>query len=227
MASEKIPSTLNFVFKSYHSPSSADINLAWTEGYFILDTNVLLNFYRYSAATRDHLFKLLNALKPRIWIPHHAALEFERKRRSIIAEQKSMFSKVREIVSNNIKSLENGIVNLNLERRHSTIDPKGFLKSIDDAKESFLSALSELESTQPDVYQEDAIHAKLNDLLKDCIGLPYSTQAEIDNIVKEYENRLLNRIPPGFLDSVKSKGNEKQFLFKEIIYPAEIGDLII
>lgn len=227
MTVEKTPATLNAAFRSYQTPSLDDMNRAWVEGYFVLDANMLLNFYRYSTATRDRLFKILDTLKPRIWVPHHAALEFERRRRSIIAEQKSMFSKVRGIVASNIKALENGIVSLNLERRHSTIDPKRFLKSIDDAKENFLSALSKLELAQPDVYQEDAIHIKLNDLLDGCIGPPYSSQDEIDKIVKDYDYRLVNRIPPGFQDAVKSKADEPKFSFSEIIYPAEIGDLII
>lgn len=45
----------------------------WKSGVFILDTNVLLNLYRYSKETRDTLFKAMNQLKDRLWMPYHIA----------------------------------------------------------------------------------------------------------------------------------------------------------
>ena len=40
----------------------------------MLDANVLLNLYRYPEPARKDLFKVLNKIKERIWVPYHAAL---------------------------------------------------------------------------------------------------------------------------------------------------------
>src|SRR5688572_10376163 len=77
-------------FFGYYPPSAEKYARLWREGLIVLDTNVLLNLYRLPTTARDELLTVLELLRDRIWIPHHVALEFQRRRLTVIsAERKS------------------------------------------------------------------------------------------------------------------------------------------
>ncbi len=86
------------LFPQYDDPSNQDYGVAWKESLFVFDTNLLLNLYRYQSSTRDELLKVLGQLSGRIWIPHHVALEFQRNRLKVIAEQTRRFTEVRRTI---------------------------------------------------------------------------------------------------------------------------------
>ena len=73
------------IFPGYYRPSDDQVSEAWATGLFVLDANVLLNLYRYPKEARDNLIEVLNKVSDRIWIPNHAALEYQRNRPSVIA----------------------------------------------------------------------------------------------------------------------------------------------
>ena len=73
----------------------------------MLDTNVLLDMYRYSAGTRNDFFALFEKIADRIWIPHQVGLEFSRNRPGVIAEQVQMFQKATSGLSSLRKSTAN------------------------------------------------------------------------------------------------------------------------
>lgn len=51
------------MFKGYSNYSNEEYAEIWKEGMIVLDTNILLNFYRYSKETRDELYNTLKKLK--------------------------------------------------------------------------------------------------------------------------------------------------------------------
>ena len=111
------------LFPQYEICTPERIALAWKRGLFVFDTNVLLNLYRYQSVTRDELLKTIGQLSPRIWIPYHVALEFQRNRLKVIAEQDRRFSEVRKIVEGTRAHLSGELNKLQLQKRHSLIDP--------------------------------------------------------------------------------------------------------
>ncbi len=48
------------LFPQYDDLSSQDYGIVWKNALFVLDTNVLLNLYRYQAGTRDELLNVLS-----------------------------------------------------------------------------------------------------------------------------------------------------------------------
>ncbi|MFI5916087.1 PIN-like domain-containing protein [Dactylosporangium sp. NPDC051541] len=76
------------------------------EGLVVVDTNVLLDAYRYTQAARLELFSALKALGDRLWIPHQVALEFHRNRLTVIASHGDAYSEVVKTVGDFRKSYE-------------------------------------------------------------------------------------------------------------------------
>src|SRR5229473_897063 len=86
-------------FPGFYRPTKAEFDRLWKEGWFVFDTNVLLNPYRYAPDTREDLLKVMEEVHERTWIPHHVALEYQRKRVRVIADQHGKFVKMANDVS--------------------------------------------------------------------------------------------------------------------------------
>ena len=50
------------MFPGYYSPTKDEYEQLWTEGLFVLDTNILLNLYRLPKGAREDLFEILEQL---------------------------------------------------------------------------------------------------------------------------------------------------------------------
>ena len=68
------------LFRGYYSPTNDELDRMWNEGLIVLDTNALLNLFRYTESTRAEFLTVLQAIAEQLWIPHQIALEFQRRR---------------------------------------------------------------------------------------------------------------------------------------------------
>jgi PIN like domain len=55
----------------------------------VIDTNVLLNLYRYNESTRDDPLEVLQKVGDRLWVPHQVMKEFWRTRVGVLASRGS------------------------------------------------------------------------------------------------------------------------------------------
>src|SRR5437660_4489215 len=94
-------------FPGFYRPTDEGFEQLWKEGWFVLDANILLNLYRYQEKARGEFMKVLEALAPRIWVPHQALLEYQRNRVKTIREQLQKFRDVRKLV--NFTTLQNNL----------------------------------------------------------------------------------------------------------------------
>jgi len=187
------------MFRGFYRHTDEEYNDLWSKGTFILDASVLCNLYRLPRNASDEMLAVLKNISDRLWVPHHAALEFHRNRLSIISEQKRRFTEVRNVFNATRKEFESGLTKLNLSKRHSVIKPDEFKQKFKDLLDLFEKELAEHESMQSDVSDPDALLTKLDELLDNKIGAPLKGQKEIDDICKEGKIRYTQKIPPGIL----------------------------
>jgi hypothetical protein len=181
------------LFPEYSELSNKDYVDAWREAHFVFDTNVLLNLYRYRAGTRDELLKILDELRERIWIPHHVALEFQRNRLYIIAEQNRRFSEVLRVVEKTRANLFAEIDKLDIHNRHSLIDPQTLMVGFEQVVDTFLSSLGKLRETQQKLSEPDPLKGRIEDLFEGRVGNSPKDQMELDEITTV---RLTTNLPP-------------------------------
>ena len=74
------------LFPGFYRPSEEEFHRVWHEGIFVLDTNVLLNLYRYPEEARNEFLNLMGNISNRLWIPNQVGLQFQQNRLSVIAE---------------------------------------------------------------------------------------------------------------------------------------------
>lgn len=214
-------------FPSFYRLSSQDFRKLWANGLIVFDTNVLLNLYRYQASTSDSLLKVMYEVSDRLWIPHHVGLEFQRRRLSVISEQNKRYSEVRNVVQKSISNLIGQLNDLKLEKRHTHIDPKSFIHSIERSQEGFMKQLDKHEQSCISVTGEDPFRQQLDELFDGKLGNPPASQKELDKLFEEGKTRYSKRVPPGFEDSGKAETSANSFVHDGLSYKAEYGDLLI
>lgn len=215
------------LFPQYADSTNQDYGIVWKQALFVFDTNVLLNLYRYQSGTRDELLNVLEQLSERIWIPHHVALEFQRNRIKVIAEQSKRFSEVRRTIEKARSSLFSELEKLQLQKRHSLINPQPLTTGFESLVDNFLAELDRLQETQQKLTAPDPLKQKIETLFDGKVGSPPSNQTEIDDLYKQADTRFKLKIPPGYQDADKDKEEPDEHIHGGIIYKRKYGDYLV
>lgn len=220
------------LFKGFYTPSPSEIKKAWEseKTLFVFDTNVLLNLYTYTEATRNDFFQIINKLSNRIWLPYHVGLEYQRNRLNVIKNEKGIFNDIHTYLDNLEKNIttNNKLQELKLNQRLPDLHEKTE-KIKDDMNKLIAEYKKEVDKwnkRQPDVRSSDAIRKKIDHIFNQRIGLPPKDQEWLDSIYKEGEKRYKLNVPPGYKD-MKDKEDKDNFLYANLEYIPMYGDLII
>ncbi len=212
----------------FYRPSDDEFKLIWNKATFVMDANVLLNLYRYPSKASEDLLGALARLSDRLWLPYHAALEYQRNRLIVVAEQKKKFADVRNLIEETRTNLHTQIGKLQLKKRHSTIDVEEFLGSFDALTKAFLENLERLEEAQRNISDEDQMRNHIDTVLSGKIGPVMFDQNRLNEIYKHGESRYAIEMPPGYMDAKKEKpGEPDSFQYGGLIYKRQFGDLIL
>jgi hypothetical protein len=197
---------LKTLFPGYHPLDSQDYQAIWQDAYFILDTNVLLNLYRYSEKTRKEFIELLKAdsIKNRIWIPHQVAYEYSKNRLDTISFQQQAYKSIQDDLAELIISFQNKT--LQKYKRHpfvnsSEIHDKLSALANEISRDLEKKSILHIESTQNDVIYDTLLQifdGKIGEALKD-----------VKVIYQEADKRYEAKTPPGYSDTKNKNGVEK------------------
>ncbi len=215
-------------FPGYYRLSEAEFATLWKDAAFVLDANVLLNLHRYPEKAREDLLKVLQKIAAQLWIPHQAALEYQRNRQTVIADQRSRFADVRKILETAQQNLESELQQLQLKRRHSNINPDSFTKKLVKLTGEFTAELDALEKAHTANVEKDELRERIENLFEGRLGQPPADQKTLDTLYKEGEERFAKFIPPGYLDRKKEKDKQgDDYAYGGLSYKRKFGDFIV
>lgn len=180
--------------QEFYTPTSAEFASLWNEAFFALDANVLLDVYRYSPATTNQLIDVLAKLGDRVWVPHQAAIEYQRNRLGVRATVLEAYDKAALKLDSALQDLKDAL-RKNAESA-SLLD--GATKAIDAAKKKLEGTKARHDKLVPG----EKLHDRLTDLLDGKVGPPY-TAPDLAAKHKVAEERFKNRVPPGYRDAAK------------------------
>jgi len=195
-------------FREHHKLADDEQKRLWESCLFVLDTNVLLNIYRYADATREDLFRVLRHLGPRVWVPFEAAREFYTNRLNVINEQRSKYKKLADAVSSQLSQLDQG----HFKR-------SGFLKIgelqeiLRPAVEQALGFIEQQGQAHPDLLTHDPYLETLVSIIGESIGNELTPEQSAREAT-DAKDRIDRRQPPGYEDVRKPA-------------PARYGDVFI
>lgn len=199
-------------FPGHFLNPAADHSL-WDRCIFVFDTNILLNLYRYSDETRALFIKTLRLFRERIWIPYRVADEYLENRLNIIYEQQEEYEKAIADINKLKGKLENS-------RQHPFVSAKT-MKGVGGSLEKAIEELNQNKDAHTRRITSDEIKDEIADIFEDRVG-NISSDAELEEIIKEGAARYEQKIPPGYSD-IKKQGGDSSLNSRCRPY----GDLII
>ncbi|WP_394615077.1 PIN domain-containing protein [Lentzea sp. JNUCC 0626] len=192
-----------------HYPLTEDEETAlWAQALIVLDTNALLNMYRYSPRAREELHDALSMVKDRLWMPHQVGCEFHSNRVKRILEQLS----IEKSVSSALDDIENVTKsNLGKFRKNAFVSTDELsslvVSAIGEARKKLASAREERDQSYGISVREDPILTRLANLYEGRVGSGYS-DSEMVEVVGQADARYERSEPPGYKDKSK-EGMEK------------------
>jgi hypothetical protein len=184
-------------FPGHFPPAEGEINRLWKTCIFVLDTNILLNLYRYSDSTRNEFIRVLHALKERLWLPHRAAQEYFENRLTVIAQQEKAYAEA-------LKTIQTLQADLSNVRQHPFLSDK-LMRKLTQVLAEVTGELNETKTAHAKRTSSDEIRKRIADLFDGKVGTTYSDE-QLAAICKEGEERYSKKIPPGHKDEIKDEG---------------------
>jgi hypothetical protein len=205
-------------FKWYFPLSGKEIEYIWKNGMLTVDTNVLLDLYRYHKNTRRTLLDSLNSFKGRAWISYQVADEFFRNRNKVILSATGAFNEAERMINDLKKAIEEPLNKLKSNRIIPDELEDKLEKAINVALNEAGQGISKIRSEYPNYRTSDPILDSVCNLFNSSVGSPF-TKDELPDIIKEAKRRKESKIPPGFLDSNKDGDRPfgDYFVWKQII----------
>lgn len=198
-------------FPGYYKPTEDEFAELWKEGIIVLDTNVLLDLYRYTDSTVKYLLDIIEQYKDKIWIPYQVSLEYHNNLNETIITQIKSYTKT-------IKTLEDFKNQLDAKKSHPFLETNlhdeinSFCKKFDD----------ELQKKKEEIERliiENPIKESVASALDNSVGDDF-TNEDLEKIYNEGAQRYSKECPPGFKDHKKPTHREQYgdlIVWKEMI----------
>jgi hypothetical protein len=207
-------------FSGYKTPTKEDWRSVLTSGLIVVDTNVLLNLYRYNQDARTSLLETLQKFGDRLWVPHQVMDEFWRNRESALEDSarqlEQSVASLRVNLDKSISDLRHWVNRVSLDRA-SAARLEGAMKSALDQVVAEMQAVVDSSGVEMEEdTSRDSVVSALSDLLHGKVGSPLYARDHAAAVI-EGKRRVEEQIPPGYKDKKKQvRGDD-----------TEVGDYLV
>jgi len=209
------------LFFEYYSTPEVQINKIWETCLFSYDTNILLNFYRYTDQTRNKFIEVIDKLRDRSILTNHAAVEFHRNRLVTIAGQTKAYDSLYDFLNEKFNQIEN---ELNQHKKHTYIQSTHIKNQFDKTFKQVNKDILKLKAEHPDLYKNDPTRDRITELFSGKVSNPYD-ETKLSDIYKKGKTRYEKKIPPGYEDLKNKKDHDENSLYGDLIIWNQIMDL--
>lgn len=194
-------------FREYASATASDYAEVLRKGLVVVDTNVLLDLYRYQAYTREDLLATMTALGERLFIPHQVATEFWRGREGAVREGLGVSADLARDLDRNADVAAQALstwanragvppdqlepLQSSLRRAYAKVSEKVADRGNDELTLAALNTYS------------DPVLSALHNLLRGKVGPPFDPDQQAVH-EREAQRRVENQEPPGYKDKSKT-----------------------
>ncbi|MER7622741.1 PIN domain-containing protein [Streptomyces sp. NPDC126503] len=207
-------------FSGYVTPTEDDWRSVLRDGLVVIDTNVLLNLYRYNQAARETFMQTLQSLGSCLWVPHQVMEEFWRNRESAIEDPQKQLDASEAALK---KGLQKAVEDLRSWTNRVSLERSNVEKlesTLSGAFDQVIAAMAEVvnggEGEMSHDTSQDKVVAALDVLLKGKVGPPLDQEDLVEQIA-EGKRRIQAQVPPGYKDKAKSARGDN----------SEVGDYLV
>lgn len=200
------------MFKGYIDYSNNEYKDIWQNAMIVVDSNILLNFYRYSEDTRNKIFEILEKLKTRLWIPYQVGKEFFDNKNKVMVNS---YNEYDNLMSSLVKKLQEAKDETNKRKNNQLKCKKDINEILDKSIEEIGKLLNDEKVNKKPKFSNDDIEKKIIKLFNNAIGEKISG-SEYEKMKNEGLRRFKELIPPGYKDNAKEE-NGDYYIFYSII----------
>lgn len=200
---------------------------------FVFDTNVLLDLYRNNTETISAIKKTIDQVNDRIFLPYFTALEYQKRRLSVIDDQKHLISSTTSPIVDIINTSKQHLYKCtNTKARHY----EGLNKQVTALITKTITILNDDLEKMFESLHESIDELSTKDIHREWIDSTFEgkignkkTQEYIDELDKKCIVRFKDKIPPGFCDIIKKNDGktDTSFCYDGIKYDRAYGDFYI
>lgn len=185
------------VFEAFFPMSDDEFKSSFDEAIIVLDTNVLLDLYRYSRRASTQFLELLATVESKLWMPHHVGWEFLRAR----PEVRSKLTGEHSVRIKLLASLEKDLGQQG-QRNHVSGKPEEarFLKALTRYQRHLHKEREELRLASKS--STDPILSHIQSVYADKVQ-PRPRDSWYEEHEKSGVARYKEKTPPGFKDANK------------------------
>lgn len=191
------------IYKGMSLYAKDEYESIWNDSIIVLDTNILLNLYRYSEETRKNILNCLKTFKNRIWIPYQVIKEYYKNRDKVIDDCNLVTDELKSIIDAKYGDIYKEL-NKRAERAQAVEEIKKIIeKNQQDLLPIFQKFKSD-ETKEKKLANNLAIEKEICELIKDSFEEEYEYK-DIESVIEEGDYRIKNSIPPGYMDNEKKE----------------------
>ena len=204
--------TMIEMFKGYIKYSDEEYKRIWKDAIIVVDTNILLNLYRYSEPARETMLNIFKNVKDRMWIPYQVGKEFFKNKDKVIFETLDEYDKLLNTLLTHINKAKEEVK----RKKDNRLKAK---EKINDVLDKDIKQIEQLLKTEQkekkQILSEDKIEKIVLEIFNNNIGIDFS-EDESQKVREEGIRRKNNDIPPGYKDKEKEE-NGDYYIFYSII----------
>lgn len=192
------------MFKGYSDYTEEEYKNIWNNALIVVDSNILLNFYRYSEDTRNKIFKILEKLKSRLWIPYQVGKEFFNNKNKVMVNS---YKEYDDLLSSLKQKMQEAKEEIN-KRKNNQLKCKNEINHILDKSINEIESILEKEKNlKKPKFEKNSIEDHILELFNNSIGEPIIDN-EYEEMKKEGLHRFKEQIPPGYKDDDKEENGD-------------------
>ena len=201
-------------FFEYYNPTNEDISAIWQKCVLVLDTNVLLNLYRYSFSTRDDILAQMKKFSDKLWMPYQIGWEYHSNKEGVIQKTYSLSNSLKDVIAAKEKDFLNQFKSD--FSRNPFLSSEAFEKKLNKITGSLIKFVADKFKDAPDMDNDDIICKDLNDIYKGKIGEDFKAE-DLKKIYQEGMERYASKVPPGYKDEAEKKTRGERHLYGDLI----------
>ncbi|MFD8790651.1 PIN domain-containing protein [Streptomyces vinaceus] len=191
----------------------------------VVDTNVLLELYRFTPDARQELLDALRRLGERLWVPHQVASEYYRRRLDAVKDHLSLYSSVPKAIDDYKDRLAQEIHAFAKRCSMSAADKKLLIQPIEEMRDRVNAELSRhaqsFDLTIEKVVNDDPVLAALAEILDQKTGSGFDDEESL-KLQEAYAERARAERPPGYKDvNKKENAHGDYFVWEQILRRVE------
>ncbi|BCJ27942.1 hypothetical protein Asera_20500 [Actinocatenispora sera] len=184
----------------------------------VLDTNVLLLLYKFTASARVELFRAINRIGDRLFMPFQVAVEFHNKRIDIIDQQVKQYDVLSKALNTHKEQLFGTLNHFANTCKFTAAEKHDLTAGLDHALAKIHKQIAEhqakYEFSVVGSLEGDSVLDELNPIFARYIGAqPTSEQRAV--LEAQFDERAKESIPPGYRDADKEENRSGDYLIWE------------